>query len=172
MASFSDSASVSDDTPVTSESSVDDSDAPIGLSDPQFVSQKRGMLDAVNRLRAGGYGPTMAFKASCCSPFPFHHSAHLDLDIPVIVVLGSQSAGKSSLIEAISGITLPRSSGTCTRFAPQNLCLHVFTHVPICVLKVSDRMPAFTFLRVMALRSVAAECHRRERGCTVATPQG
>ncbi|KIJ63510.1 hypothetical protein HYDPIDRAFT_40933 [Hydnomerulius pinastri MD-312] len=33
----------------------------------------------------------------------------------MIAVIGSQSAGKSSLIESISGITLPRSAGTCTR---------------------------------------------------------
>ncbi|KAI0250036.1 P-loop containing nucleoside triphosphate hydrolase protein [Lactifluus subvellereus] len=70
-------------------------DTPVGLSDPQYVAQKRRMLDSVNRLRATG--------------------AHLDLDIPVIAVLGSQSAGKSSVIESISGITLPRASGTCTR---------------------------------------------------------
>lgn len=38
-----------------------------------------------------------------------------DIDLPMIAVVGSQSAGKSSLIESISGITLPRSSGTCTR---------------------------------------------------------
>lgn len=38
-----------------------------------------------------------------------------DIDLPVIAVIGSQSVGKSSLIESISGITLPRSSGTCTR---------------------------------------------------------
>lgn len=30
-------------------------------------------------------------------------------------MVGNQSAGKSSLIESISGITLPRASGTCTR---------------------------------------------------------
>jgi ABC-type molybdate transport system ATPase subunit len=41
--------------------------------------------------------------------------ADVELDIPAIAVIGWQSAGKSSLIEAISGITLPRSSGTCTR---------------------------------------------------------
>jgi ABC-type phosphate/phosphonate transport system ATPase subunit len=35
----------------------------------------------------------------------------------MIAVIGSQSAGKSSLIESISGITLPRSTGTCTRLA-------------------------------------------------------
>ena len=39
----------------------------------------------------------------------------VDLDIPAIAAIGWQSAGKSSLIEAISGITLPRASGTCTR---------------------------------------------------------
>ncbi|KAF8315710.1 hypothetical protein DL93DRAFT_2057038, partial [Clavulina sp. PMI_390] len=39
----------------------------------------------------------------------------LDLNLPQICVLGSQSAGKSSLIESISRIALPRASGTCTR---------------------------------------------------------
>ncbi|KAI9465220.1 P-loop containing nucleoside triphosphate hydrolase protein [Lactarius psammicola] len=73
----------------------DHTNVPVGLSDPQYVAQKRRMLDYVNRLRATG--------------------AQLDLDIPIIAVLGSQSAGKSSLIEAISGITLPRAAGTCTR---------------------------------------------------------
>ncbi|KAG8679917.1 hypothetical protein FRC09_018622, partial [Ceratobasidium sp. 395] len=37
------------------------------------------------------------------------------LDLPQIAVVGSQSAGKSSLIEALCQITLPRSTGTCTR---------------------------------------------------------
>ena len=71
--------------------------------------------------------------ASCLSQYSLSsRSAQLDLDIPVIAVLGSQSAGKSSLIEAISGITLPRAAGTCTRYAfpvsvlflPQTPCAH------------------------------------------------
>ncbi|KAF7290690.1 hypothetical protein MIND_01309300 [Mycena indigotica] len=37
------------------------------------------------------------------------------LDLPSITVIGGQSAGKSSLVEAVSGITVPRDSGTCTR---------------------------------------------------------
>ncbi|KAF9444432.1 hypothetical protein P691DRAFT_763392 [Macrolepiota fuliginosa MF-IS2] len=41
--------------------------------------------------------------------------AHTVFDLPKIVVIGSQSAGKSSLIEAVTGITVPRDSGTCTR---------------------------------------------------------
>ncbi|KAH9915919.1 P-loop containing nucleoside triphosphate hydrolase protein [Epithele typhae] len=36
-------------------------------------------------------------------------------DLPRIVVIGNQSAGKSSLVESIAGISLPRDAGTCTR---------------------------------------------------------
>ncbi|KAF8064448.1 P-loop containing nucleoside triphosphate hydrolase protein, partial [Lyophyllum atratum] len=38
-----------------------------------------------------------------------------ELDLPRITVIGNQSAGKSSVVEAISGITVPRDAGTCTR---------------------------------------------------------
>ncbi|KAJ3038221.1 hypothetical protein HDV00_000894 [Rhizophlyctis rosea] len=41
--------------------------------------------------------------------------ADLEIDLPRICVVGNQSAGKSSLIEAISQVALPRSDGTCTR---------------------------------------------------------
>ncbi|KAI6107747.1 P-loop containing nucleoside triphosphate hydrolase protein [Pisolithus croceorrhizus] len=67
----------------------------VGLADPATASQRRGMLDLINRLRNTG--------------------VQRDIDLPTIAVIGNQSAGKSSLIESISGITLPRSQGTCTR---------------------------------------------------------
>lgn len=35
--------------------------------------------------------------------------------LPKMIVVGDQNAGKSSLIERISDITVPRASGTCTR---------------------------------------------------------
>ncbi|KAH8928586.1 hypothetical protein BT69DRAFT_1329459 [Atractiella rhizophila] len=38
-----------------------------------------------------------------------------EIQLPGIVVVGNQSAGKSSLVEAISKIALPRDVGTCTR---------------------------------------------------------
>lgn len=41
-------------TPDTTLSLIDISEAPVGLSDPQYVQRKRKMLDAVNRLRAIG----------------------------------------------------------------------------------------------------------------------
>jgi GTPase SAR1 family protein len=42
-------------------------------------------------------------------------SVRADVDVPTICVLGDQSVGKSSVIEAISGIKLPRALDTCTR---------------------------------------------------------
>ena len=39
----------------------------------------------------------------------------LVLPLPKIVVVGDQSTGKSSLIEGMSGIKVPRRAGTCTR---------------------------------------------------------
>ncbi|KAF6746773.1 P-loop containing nucleoside triphosphate hydrolase protein [Ephemerocybe angulata] len=73
----------------------DDDTAAVGLSDVGLSQSRREMLDLVNRLQATG--------------------VQVDIDLPQIAVIGSQSAGKSSLIESISGITLPRAAGTCTR---------------------------------------------------------
>ncbi|KAJ7648288.1 P-loop containing nucleoside triphosphate hydrolase protein [Mycena polygramma] len=72
-----------------------DSASGFGLSNPSLSEGRRRMLDLVNRLHNTG--------------------VQIDIDLPQIAVIGSQSAGKSSLIESISGITLPRAAGTCTR---------------------------------------------------------
>lgn len=83
---------------LTSSSSIDPApseDNGVGLSDSTLSQHRRKMLDLINRLHTTG--------------------VQTDMDLPMIAVIGSQSAGKSSLIESISGITLPRSAGTCTR---------------------------------------------------------
>lgn len=38
-----------------------------------------------------------------------------DISLPKIVLIGNQSSGKSSLIEAISQVKVPQDDGTCTR---------------------------------------------------------
>ena len=42
-----------------------------------------------------------------------------DVPIPQIAVMGDQSSGKSSVLEAISGIPFPRGAGLVTRCATQ-----------------------------------------------------
>jgi len=39
----------------------------------------------------------------------------LNVPLPIIVVVGDQSAGKSSAVEGLSELRVPRSGGTCTR---------------------------------------------------------
>lgn len=76
---------------------VDSKTVPHGadISGTRFAQEARKLIALITSLRALG--------------------AQADFDLPRIAVIGNQSAGKSSLIEAISGITLPRASGTCTR---------------------------------------------------------
>ncbi|KAG9075764.1 hypothetical protein FS749_012528, partial [Ceratobasidium sp. UAMH 11750] len=63
-------------------------------NDPNGANRRK-LLDTLNSLRAMGFSK--------------------ELELPNMVCVGSQSVGKSSLIEALSGINLPRQSGTCTR---------------------------------------------------------
>ena len=57
------------------------------------------MLDIVDKLRSGGV------------------SRYIDL--PQIIVCGDQSSGKSSVLEAISGMAFPAKDNLCTRFATE-----------------------------------------------------
>ncbi|KAJ3104555.1 hypothetical protein HDU97_009067 [Phlyctochytrium planicorne] len=65
------------------------------LKTSAFGDRARRLIQLVNTMRDAG--------------------AHMDLDLPTVVVCGNQSVGKSSLVEALCGIVLPRAEGTCTR---------------------------------------------------------
>ncbi|KAK1234389.1 hypothetical protein PQX77_002427 [Marasmius sp. AFHP31] len=65
------------------------------ISSTNYASRTKELLALINQLRAVG--------------------AQTELDLPRIAVIGNQSAGKSSVVEAISGINVPRNAGTCTR---------------------------------------------------------
>jgi hypothetical protein len=61
-------------------------------------------LNQIARIRANGVGD------------------HISL--PQLVVCGDQSAGKSSVLEGITGIPFPRQDGVCTKFATEILLHH------------------------------------------------
>ncbi|KAJ7143314.1 P-loop containing nucleoside triphosphate hydrolase protein [Mycena crocata] len=68
---------------------------PPQLSESQYAVHRKELLTLMSQLRSVG--------------------AQGELDLPRITVIGNQSAGKSSVVEAISGIKVPRDAGTCTR---------------------------------------------------------
>ncbi len=61
------------------------------------TAEQLQLLDLVDSLRAEGLGEFTA--------------------LPQLIVCGDQSSGKSSLLEAISGVPFPRKDNLCTRFA-------------------------------------------------------
>ena len=65
------------------------------LGSSKYGHSTRALIDVINHLRDCGTEQV--------------------IPLPKIAVIGNQSAGKSSLIEAISRIRVPRSKGTCTR---------------------------------------------------------
>ncbi|KAK6434969.1 hypothetical protein LTR95_008845, partial [Oleoguttula sp. CCFEE 5521] len=47
-----------------------------------------------------------------------------NIDLPHLVVCGDQSAGKSSVLEGITGIPFPHEEGVCTKFATEVILEH------------------------------------------------
>ncbi|KAI4310873.1 hypothetical protein MLD38_035820 [Melastoma candidum] len=72
---------------------------PLSAMDPltsSYNDKIRPLLDAVDKLRN-----LMVMKEG--------------IQLPTIVVVGDQSSGKSSVLESLAGISLPRGQGICTR---------------------------------------------------------
>jgi GTPase SAR1 family protein len=71
--------------------------------DPEAIEQlsgeRKALLDTIDSLRKHGIGRFV--------------------DLPQIIVVGDQSSGKSSVLEAISRVRFPVKDGLCTRFATE-----------------------------------------------------
>ncbi|KAE9365430.1 P-loop containing nucleoside triphosphate hydrolase protein [Stipitochalara longipes BDJ] len=87
-------------SPTTSgKKSKDTSDKTSQLlsEDPFGSAQSKALFDAIDQLRICGAGQ--------------------DLDLPQLVIVGQQSAGKSSLLQSLTDIPFTIGGGLCTRFA-------------------------------------------------------
>jgi hypothetical protein len=91
-----DSTAPQHDQNATPESQANDYPPSSSTSHPLTQAEKiKAMVKCVNNLRYLG--------------------VESEVPLPKICVVGDQSAGKSSLIEALSGISVPRAEGCCTR---------------------------------------------------------
>ncbi|KAI1754070.1 P-loop containing nucleoside triphosphate hydrolase protein [Xylaria castorea] len=80
----------------------------------QLSGERKALLDTVDGLRKLGIGRFV--------------------DLPQIIVVGDQSSGKSSVLEAISRVRFPIKDGLCTRFATEFVLRtdpHTKVHVQI-----------------------------------------
>lgn len=66
---------------------------------PLQSKDHRDLLDTIDKLRSQGISKYV--------------------DLPQIIVCGDQSSGKSSVLEAISGLSFPTKDNLCTRFATE-----------------------------------------------------
>ncbi|XP_073440812.1 interferon-induced GTP-binding protein Mx-like isoform X2 [Dendrobates tinctorius] len=82
-------------SPVSPQYYPDQDHTPATLMDKQFQEKIRLCIDLIDSLRSFG--------------------VEKDLALPAIAVIGDQSSGKSSVLEALSGVTLPRGTGIVTR---------------------------------------------------------
>lgn len=87
------------------------------ILDDLCSKEQLDLLDSVDRLRSQGID---------------HY-----VSLPQIIVCGDQSSGKSSVLEAISGVSFPVKSNLCTRF-PTELVLRKTPHVGVSVSIVPD----------------------------------
>ncbi|XP_020007585.2 interferon-induced GTP-binding protein Mx1 [Castor canadensis] len=93
-----DSASVSNHLLVNGDANVTKETQDMGPENNlcrQYEEKVRPCIDLIDSLRALG--------------------VEKDLALPAIAVIGDQSSGKSSVLEALSGVALPRGSGIVTR---------------------------------------------------------
>lgn len=70
------------------------------------------------------------------------------IDLPQLIVCGDQSAGKSSVLEGLTGLPFPRQDGVCTKFATEIILQHSIGEQSITatILPSSSRSESFKIM--------------------------
>jgi len=85
------------------------------------------------------------------------HEHSLTSDIPQLVVCGNTSAGKSSVLEALTNIDFPKSGVMCTSFVTE-LVTQLYADV-----KSADQLPGFVFAERPPKPSTVTSCRQKTR---------
>ncbi|KAF1993847.1 P-loop containing nucleoside triphosphate hydrolase protein [Amniculicola lignicola CBS 123094] len=85
---------------------------PMGINDPALASRRSSTIASTD---ADPLGAGIKNALAAIAKLEALGLSKFKIPLPKCVVLGEQSAGKSSVIEAISKIKTPRSTDTCTR---------------------------------------------------------
>jgi phage gp29-like protein len=136
----------------TEHNTMEQSTDPAHRDVPLQSKDHRDLLDIIDKLRSQGI-----------SRF---------VDLPQIIVCGDQSSGKSSVLEAISGMSFPTKDNLCTRFATElilrrNPLVGVKVHInpgPDRSDEEKKRLRALAHvLHDLDISGVVEKCHRYQR---------
>ena len=90
---------------------------PKGFNKPPLCNLRSSKMECADQLAENSLKEAMAELSKKLGLFErVRHVCQSEaIPLPGVVVVGEQSAGKSSLLENISGIQFPRAQNTCTR---------------------------------------------------------
>lgn len=87
------------------------------------------------------------------------------IQLPTIVVVGDQSSGKSSVLESLAGISLPRGQGICTRVPLIMRLQNHSSHVPELYLEFNEKKVQILESDIaLAISSATDEIAGRQKG--------
>lgn len=140
---------------------------PTHSTSPAFL-EAQGHRAATPIGTGGGGGPLAGFRGGrggVGGKRDLRRAGQGVIKVPKLVLVGGQSTGKSSLVECLAGVTLPRSQGTCTR-GPLDITITAADHShPAPNIESSDKNPGWSALVSIILPTSKADLPAAYESC-------